>query len=99
MLGGRHHRGVRGAQREVRVRPHEVGHPGEVLRGGGLDCGACLDRGACLDLEEVGDLGDDRGWDDAGIIATPTLGELIETTELLATQPIRQAGRLRSRPT
>jgi hypothetical protein len=35
-LGDRDHRGVRRAQREVGVLPHEVGHPGEVLCGGGL---------------------------------------------------------------
>ncbi len=72
-LGDRDHRGVRRAQREVRVLPHEVGHPGEVLRGSGLDDQLAtrqrveergLDCGTWLDLEEVGDFGDDRGRDD-----------------------------------
>ncbi len=72
-FGDRDHGGVRRAQREVRILPHEVGHPGEVLRGGGLDdqLAACqrveergLDCGTWLNLEEVGDLGDDRGRDD-----------------------------------
>ena len=72
-LGDRDHRGVRSTQREVRVLPHEVGHPGEILRGSGFDDQFAagqrleergLDSGSRLDLEEVGDLGDDRGRDD-----------------------------------
>jgi hypothetical protein len=72
-FGDRDHRGVCRAQREVRVLPHEVGHPGEVLGSGGLDDQLAIrerveergfDGGTWLDLEEIGDLGDDRGRDD-----------------------------------
>ena len=57
----------------VCVLPEEVGHPGEVLRGGGLDHQIAsrqrveergLDCGSRLDLEKVGNLGDDRGRDE-----------------------------------
>lgn len=62
-LGDRDRRGVRGAQREVCVLPYEVGHPGEVLRGGGLDDQLAarqrveergLDCVSGLDLDDVG---------------------------------------------
>jgi hypothetical protein len=57
----------------VRVQPHQVGHPGEVLHGGRLDdqLATCprveergLDDGTRLDPEEVGDLSDDGGRGD-----------------------------------
>ena len=72
-FGDRDHGGVCRAQREVGVLPDEVGHPGEVLSGGGLDDQLAtgqgveergLDCGTWFDLEEVGDLGDYWGRDD-----------------------------------
>jgi hypothetical protein len=58
---------------------HKVGHPGEVLGGGGLDDQLAtrqrveergLGCGSWLDLEELGDLGDYWGRDDDWVAET-----------------------------